>query len=199
MEIGEAHARELEKQRRRKEALSEACAGALSGAGTVAFEPGCGHGHWLTAFAQDHPGETCVGIDLVSLRIRRALAKAQKRDLPRLHFFKAELGEFLDVLPPGIRFEPIVFLFPDPWPKKRHHRRRMIQAETLSRLAERTAPGGRLCFRTDDCDYFEWTRRHLEAHPDWAIDPGASWPHETETYFQNLMDRYDSAVARRIG
>jgi tRNA (guanine-N7-)-methyltransferase len=197
VDISESHARELDRQRRRKEALRRACAEALPAEGAIVFEPGCGHGHWLTAYAADHPDKTCVGIDLVSLRIRRALTKAAKRELPGLHFFKAELGEFLDVLPVGLRFELIVFLFPDPWPKKRHHRRRMIQTASLSRLAERTVPGSRLCFRTDDHGYFEWALEHLEAHPGWEIDPAAPWPHETGTYFQNFMDRYDSLVARR--
>jgi len=197
MEISEAHAKELEKQERRKVALRGEVASALAGAGPILFEPGCGHGHWLTSYAEAHPEEICVGIDLISLRVRKAQAKRNRRELPKLHFFKAELSEFLEVLPEAVRFAKVVFLFPDPWPKKRHFRRRMIQMDTLSELAARTVPGGYLCFRTDDRPYFDWTVEHLSEHPDWTVDPEAPWPHESETYFQKLMDGYHSVVARR--
>ncbi len=197
--ISESHARELAKQTERKAALKAEVEAALEGRDRILFEAGCGHGHWLTDYAAAHPGQTCVGIDLISLRIRKARAKRDKRALPNLHFFKAELGEFLEVLPRRIRFDLTVLLFPDPWPKARHHRRRMVQPGFLDEVAARTDPGGRFCFRSDDRPYYDWTVEHLEAHPAWEIDPGATWPHEMETYFQSLMDEYFSVIARRLG
>ena len=199
MEISPAHARELEKQRLRKDALKADCESALAGCATLFFEAGCGHGHWLTSYAEAHPGQVCVGIDLIALRIRKALAKRDKRGLENLHFFKAELGEFLEVLPPEIRFDSTILLFPDPWPKARHHRRRMVQQGMLDELARRTRPGGCFYFRSDDRDYYNWTLEHLEANANWQIDLEAEWPHETETYFQSLMDGYFSVVARLVG
>jgi tRNA (guanine-N7-)-methyltransferase len=198
MEISEAHARELEKQKQRKVALQVDCAAALEGVDRILFEAGCGHGHWLTSYAEENPAQSCVGIDLISWRIRKGLDKRDKRQLKNLHFFKAELGEFLEVLPAHIRFDMTVLLFPDPWPKARHHRRRMVQAAFLDEVARRTDVGGHFCFRSDDLPYYEWTVEHLQAHPDWEIDTTAEWPHETETYFQVLMDGYHSVVARRI-
>lgn len=198
MEISEGYARELAKQVQRKAALREECVAALGDAGTILFEAGCGHGHWLTSYAEAHPEQTCVGIDLISWRIRKGLDKRDKRGLKNLHFYKAELGEFLEVLPPHIRFHRTVLLFPDPWPKARHHRRRMVQPAFLDEVARRTDSGGEFCFRSDDRPYFDWAIEHLEAHPEWEIDTSASWPHETETYFQDLMETYFSVVARRV-
>ncbi|WP_269523912.1 tRNA (guanosine(46)-N7)-methyltransferase TrmB [Coraliomargarita parva] len=197
--ISDSHARELAKQAVRKSTLRAECEAALEGVDRILFEAGCGHGHWLTSYAEAHPEQVCVGVDLISLRIRKALDKRNKRDLENLHFFKAELGEFLEVLPERIRFDLTVLLFPDPWPKARHHRRRMVQPDFLDEVARRTEPGGRFCFRSDDRPYYEWTLEHLEVHPLWEIDPEADWPHEMETYFQGLMDEYFSVVARRIG
>ena len=197
-EITAAHARELEKQRQRKDALREACDAAFAGVDRILFEAGCGHGHWLTSYAEAHTAQTCAGIDLISWRIRKGLDKCAKRQLQNLHFFKAELGEFLEVLPQRIRFDLTVLLFPDPWPKAKHHRRRMVQSGLLDELARRTDAGGRFCFRSDDLPYYEWTVQHLEAHPEWCIDPSAEWPHEMETYFQEMMDGYHSVVARRV-
>lgn len=195
MEVSEGHARELAKQAARKAALREECRCLLQGVERIVFEAGCGHGHWLTAYAEAHPEQTCVGIDLIAHRIRKGQEKCTKRQLSNLHFFKAELGEFLEVLPQDIRFEMTVFLFPDPWPKARHHRRRMIQNGLLDALAARTDKGGQLCFRSDDRSYFDWTMELLEAHPCWEVDASADWPLEMETYFQSLMEQYDSVVA----
>ncbi|TVP75845.1 MAG: tRNA (guanosine(46)-N7)-methyltransferase TrmB [Puniceicoccaceae bacterium] len=197
-EISEAHARELAKQAARKEDLSRSVVADLSGCQRILFEAGCGHGHWLCDFAAAHPDIHCVGIDLISWRIRKANDKKAKRDLGNLHFYKAELAEFLEVLPPAIRFERTVLLFPDPWPKAKHHRRRMVQAAFLDEVARRSDPGGEFCFRTDDRPYFDWTLEHLEAHPEWMIDEAAPWPYESETYFQSLMSSFDSVVAKRV-
>ena len=199
MEISAAHARELEKQKQRKKVLKSELTTALEGVGHVLFEAGCGHGHWLTSYAEQHPEQVCVGIDLVTGRVRKAIQKRDKRQLRNLHFFKAELTEFLEVLPESVRFDRTVLLFPDPWPKAKHHRRRMVQTQFMDVLAERTDPGGWFCFRSDDVPYCEWTIEHLEAHPRWEIDASAVWPHETETYFQEMMESYQSVIARRVG
>ena len=196
-ELTEKHARALAHRRERVRGLREEVGRDLAGAGRVVFEPGCGHGHWLADYAAAHPDRTCVGIDLVSKRIRKACAKAEKWELPNLLFFKAELTEFLEALPGPVRFDMTVFLFPDPWPKARHHRRRMVQPHTLDALGARTDPGGLLCFRSDNADYCEWTRAMLEEHPLWDRDGTAAWPHEHGTYFQEFMDAYVSLVARR--
>ena len=196
-EITEAHARELEKQAARKAELVKTCRADLAGVDRILFEAGCGHGHWLTDYAEANPGMICAGIDLISWRIRKGNEKKAKRGLQNLHFYKAELSEFLGALPAAIRFDRTVLLFPDPWPKAKHHRRRMVQPSFLDEVARRTDRGGEFCFRSDDRPYFDWTVEHLSEHPEWEIDESAQWPYESETYFQSLMDEYYSVVAKR--
>ena len=196
-EITEAHARELEKQAARKAELVKTCRADLAGVDRILFEAGCGHGHWLTDYAEANPSMICAGIDLISWRVRKGNEKKAKRGLQNLHFYKAELSEFLGALPVGIRFDRTVLLFPDPWPKAKHHRRRMVQPSFLDEVARRTDWGGEFCFRSDDRPYFDWTVEHLSEHPDWEIDESAQWPYESETYFQSLMDGYYSVVAKR--
>jgi len=74
----------------------------------------------------------------------------------------------------------------------------MVQTGLLDEVARRTDVGGRFCFRSDDLPYYEWTVEHLQAHPEWQIDAQAEWPHEMETYFQEMMESYHSVVARRV-
>lgn len=198
MEISEEYAQALAKQEVRKAALRAELEADLLGKDRILFEAGCGHGHWLTSYAEKYPDKFCVGIDLITWRIRKCLEKRNKRGLEHLHFYKADLGEFLDALPEGIRLERTVLLFPDPWPKARHHRRRMVQTAFLDEVARRTEIGDTFCFRSDDRPYFDWTVEHLQVHPDWEIDENLPWPYETETYFQRLMDEYYSVIARRV-
>ena len=196
-ETTEAHVRELAKQAARKAELHARCRADLAGVGRIIFEAGCGHGHWLADYAEVNPGVFCVGIDLISWRIRKGNEKKAKRGLQNLHFYKAELGEFLGALPEAIRFDRTILLFPDPWPKAKHHRRRMVQSSLLDEVARRTDRGGEFCFRSDDRPYFDWTLGHLSEHPEWEIDESGLWPYESETYFQSLMDEYYSVVAKR--
>jgi tRNA (guanine-N7-)-methyltransferase len=196
--VNASHALELDKQARRRELLRETLSLRLGEAKSCLLEPGCGHGHWLTAYAGQHPEAVCVGLDLLGERIEKARAKATRAGLDRVHFIKAELLECLQCLPEGLKLGTIVFLFPDPWPKKRHHRRRMIQMETLTALAQRATADATLYFRSDDADYVEWTREMLHAHPAWQLDDTLPWLFEQETLFQRRMGSYQSLQARRI-
>ena len=161
------------------------------------LEIGCGHGHFLSDFAEAHPEESCIGIDLISRRVARAGNKKDKRELIKLTFLKAQATEFLETLPENAQFRLIFILFPDPWPKKRHFRRRLIQPESLDLLAKHSQAGARLCFRTDHKGYFEWAVEHMRAHALWYIDDTEPWPYEAGSYFQSLMTDYLSFVAVR--
>lgn len=160
----------------------------------ITLELGCGHGHYLTSYAEKHPEQVCLGADLITKRIEKACAKAEKRKLDRLHFMKADANQLLQALPDDLQFSEVFILFPDPWPKKRHHKNRLIQTEFLSNLKKRMAKGGILYFRTDHTEYFEWARECIGQHSQWYIAKDAPWPHEAESYFQNLMDSWHSLV-----
>lgn len=173
-------------------------ADALTGTRGLTLEIGCGHGHFLAAYAQTFPQEFCLGLDLISKRIERANRKRELAALANLAFFKAEATELLLALPEHCRLAKIFFLFPDPWPKKRHHKNRLIQPEMLDRLAAKASAGTRLHFRTDHAEYFDWSREIIDAHPLWTRLPDAPWPFEHETYFQSILpDAHQSLIAER--
>lgn len=161
----------------------------------LTLEAGCGHGHFLTAFASQHPNSTCLGVDVVSKRIRKALSKRDKRDLDNLHFVKGALDELLEALPARISLERIFMLFPDPWPKKRHHKHRMLQAQLLTTFANRATTGCKLHFRSDHSENFAWAMQQISDHPNWRIDSNEPWPFEHSSFFQELMESYQSFTA----
>jgi len=173
-------------------------AAALDGRTSLTFELGCGHGHWLAAYGAAHPDEFCVGIDLITHRVERSVRKQTLGKLDNVLFLKAEATEFLDALPATVALRKIFILYPDPWPKKKHHKNRFINAENLARLAAHAAAGARLHFRTDNADYFAWTGEHLAAHPGWRVEPAAAWPFEQKTFFEERMkERRDMFADRR--
>src|SRR5262245_42435766 len=81
---------------------------------TFVWELGCGHGHFLAAYAQANPHVLCIGIDIVGERIRRALRKRDRAQLKNLFFLHAEAYLFLETLPESARFSDLFVLFPDP-------------------------------------------------------------------------------------
>ena len=159
------------------------------------WEIGCGHGHFLTAYAQTHPDEVCIGIDIVSERIGRAIRKRDRAKLTNLHFIHAEARLFLETLPDTAAFSRLFVLFPDPWPKLRHHKHRILQPDFLAAAAARAGEGARLYFRTDYQPYFNDVRATLSAHPDW-LPTEEPWPFEHETVFQSRAEQYHSLVVK---
>lgn len=191
------HAQHLAFKEERIAKLRSTLEAAFAPGTSIHLELGCGHGHWLTAFAENHSEKACLGVDLITHRIRKAEAKKGKRALRNLHFLKAEASELLAAWPADRPLADVFMLFPDPWPKARHHKNRMVQREFLDKMAELMPAGGHFFFRTDHADYFDWTRDRLSAHHQWKIVPDKAWPWETETYFQGMMDSWQSIVAER--
>lgn len=159
----------------------------------ITLEIGCGHGHFLNAYAQAHPDEHCLGLDLLADRIARAQKKARRAGLTNLAFFHAEARLLLEALPAPVRLGRIFILFPDPWPKLRHHKHRILQADFLSALADRSTPETRVYFRTDYRPYFEAARETAERHERWRL-VAEPWPFEHSTVFQERADQHHSLV-----
>jgi tRNA (guanine-N7-)-methyltransferase len=161
------------------------------------LEIGCGHGHWLNAYSDINRDITCVGIDLISKRIQKSNNKKDSFGRNNLFFYKAEANEFLHFKPLNIKIRNIFILFPDPWPKKRHHKRRLIQNEFLDLLKLHVCDKSLIYFRTDHLDYLKWTEEKFQNSENWKII-GDKWPFEHETFFQNLLPNYKSLVAKFV-
>jgi tRNA (guanine-N7-)-methyltransferase len=161
------------------------------------WEVGSGHGHFLAAYSKAHPDISCVGVDITSDRIVRANRKRERGRLKNLHFVRAEADDFLAAMPGGARFTSIFILFPDPWPKRRHHKNRVVTQAFLATVAGKSEKGAGLYFRTDHKPYFDAVLSLIGAHPDWEKSDTATWPFEEESVFQRRAPRHFSLVAAR--
>ena len=169
----------------------------LIGQDRITLEIGSGHGHFLTGYAAVRPQQFCVGIDIIQDRWERSERKRGRAAVENLAFFRAEAREFLTALPANVLLAEIFILFPDPWPKRRHHKNRIIQPDVLDELAQRCVPGARLYFRTDHAEYFDAARQTVSAHPAWSTLPTGEWPFELPTVFQTRAPSYQSLIAER--
>ena len=184
--------------RRRILALKEVLASINLSHHDLTLEIGCGHGHYMAAYAEAHPDEHCLAIDIIQERLDKASRKTERAGLKNVVWLNAAAEDLLEALPPETRFtRKILVLFPDPWPKRRHWKNRLIQPAFLDRLAPLSAPGTLLCFRTDHASYFEAAQDMIGQHPKWQINPTLPWPFEQSTVFAAKAPSYQSLVAER--
>ncbi len=171
----------------RRQALRETLARELSGVHRLTLEVGCGHGHWLAAYAARHRERFCLGFDLLQGRVEKAVSKLERAGLGHARVIKAEAVELLEEWPSGPLLDQVFILYSDPWPKCRHHKNRVLQPSFLELVAGRCVPGARLHFRTDHEEYGEWARVRMGAHPRWRMLENEPWPFEQETVFERVM------------
>ena len=124
---------------------------------------GCGKGRFLLARAAAHPDVQFLGIDRMLVRIRKLDRKVQRAGLHNVKLLRLEAFYSLQHLLPDHRIRTIYIFFPDPWPKRRHHRRRLFSPEFLDVLWSRLAAGGTVQVATDHLDYFAEIRKCLAA------------------------------------
>ena len=167
--------------------------------GAIVWEVGCGHGHFLVDYAAKQPTKFCLGVDITQERIERGQKKSSRAKLANCYFVRCEAREFLLALPTGATLEEIWVLFPDPWPKKRHHKNRIMQPDFLEQVANRAGQGARLYFRTDHEEYFQAVASMLPEIKTWVRAPADQefWPADLATVFQARAPSYRSLVAIR--
>lgn len=142
----------------------------------VRLEIGFGGGEHLLAQAQMHPRTGFIGSDAFVNAIAKALAGVEERKLSnvRLHF--GDAAHLIDWLPEG-SLARLDLLYPDPWPKKRHWKRRFVQDASLARIARVLKPGGEFRFATDIADYAAWTLQRVLRSSDfvWTAEKADDW------------------------
>jgi len=142
----------------------------------VRLEIGFGGAEHLVAQAGSHPRAGFIGSDGFINAIAKALAAidADKLDNVRLHH--GDASELIDWLPDGA-LSRIDLLYPDPWPKRRHWKRRFIQDESLKRLARILKSGGELRFATDIADYAAYALARVLRSKDfvWTAERADDW------------------------
>jgi tRNA (guanine-N7-)-methyltransferase len=150
----------------------------------VWLEVGFGAGEHLHWQAQQHPNVGLIGAEPFVNGVAKLLSKFDDGTPTNIRLHMGDARQIIDALPDA-SLGRVFILFPDPWPKTRHHKRRFIQTEMLDTLARVMKPGAELRFGSDDAPLVEYTLERLMAHPafawtatcaeDWRGRP-ADWP-----------------------
>ena len=162
----------------------------------VWLEIGFGAGEHLAEQAERRLEIGFIGCEVFEDGIVRLLGEVARRGLGNICLFADDARLLLAALPPS-SIGRVFILFPDPWPKRRHHKRRLVAPATLDLLADVMSDGAELRLATDDRDYLAWMLEHTIAHPDfvWLARRPADWRERPEDW---PATRYE-AKARAAG
>jgi tRNA (guanine-N7-)-methyltransferase len=140
------------------------------------LEIGFGGGEHLAAEALAHPNTGYIGCEAFLNGIAKVLALVEASSLRNVRLYNGDARSVIEALPSGI-LDGVYLLYPDPWPKRRHHRRRFLSTEMLARLARVMHPGAELRFATDLDDNAGWTLAQVLRSPDfsWAAAEPKDW------------------------
>lgn len=153
----------------------------------VEVDIGCGKGRFLLARAAAHPDVQYLGIERLLLRVRKIDRKALRGGLANLRLVRLEAAYTLRYFIPEHAVQRFYLLFPDPWPKRRHHKRRVFDEAFRTLLWTRLVPGGELQVATDHLDYFEEMRRQLDDDPRFEAVPAMERAPEEQTDFELIF------------
>lgn len=161
----------------------------FAGADSVRVESGFGGGEHLMAEAAAHPNTGFIGIEPFLNGMAKALVAIDERKLSNVRLHHGDATDMLAWLPKSslARFD---LLYPDPWPKKRHWKRRFVQDKSVAEIANAVRPGGEFRFASDIPSYIEWTLTRLLRSPDFiwtaeqADDWRKPWPGFTRTRYE---------------
>ncbi len=133
-------------------------------AGPVHIEIGSGKGTFLVAQAKAQPEVNFLGIEWARKFYRHAVDRIGRWGLRNVRILRAEAATFLREAVPADSVDCFHVYFPDPWPKKRHRKRRFLQSANLEVLIRCLKPGGEIRIATDHADYFEQIRQVTSAY-----------------------------------
>ena len=164
------------------------------GAAEVWLEIGFGGGEHMAAQAAARPEMLMIGAEPFLNGVASGLRHIDERKLSNVRLHDGDARELLPRLPEA-SLDRVFVLFPDPWPKARHRKRRLVEPATIADLARLLRPGGRLRFASDVADYVDWALERILAQPAfrWPAQKAADW---REPPADHVTTRYEE---KRLG
>ncbi|GEP45401.1 tRNA (guanosine(46)-N7)-methyltransferase TrmB [Brevifollis gellanilyticus] len=159
-------------------------------------ELGCGDGTFLFGMAKQHPERDFLGLERMLGRVHKTMRKIRNGGLTNAKVLRLESGYSTGWLLPTASVSRLHLLCPDPWPKKKHFPRRLVnQDEFLNGLARVLMPGGEFLLKTDDAVYFEDAQVSLAARPEFER---LDWPEDAFFYPTTDFEAHWLAMGRSM-
>jgi tRNA (guanine-N7-)-methyltransferase len=182
----------------------------LQDAKELIVELGSGSGGHLIELAKQDPSATCIGLELRYKRAFRTIQKSEHLGLKNIHVLRGDGRNFLRSFIGNGAVSRFYVNFPDPWPKRREQKNRILSASFLREIADWLHPSGLLVFRTDQHDYFEQVMGLIQKHKcglevneateDLTIAPLSIKLHTTEFEHMFLQkgEKINALIAKRL-
>ncbi len=156
----------------------------------IHIEIGMGKGKFIMGMAEANPDVNYIGIEKYSTVLLRAIQKMEEHELPNIVFVRMDAEEICEVFDKD-EIDKIYLNFSDPWPKDRHAKRRLPSKEFLARYNEILVPDGRLEFKTDNQELFDFALEELEP-AGWKAEVVTRDLHHDEVLSAgNIMTEYE--------
>ncbi len=164
----------------------------VSGGRETWLEIGFGGGEHLAHQAALHPDICFIGAEPFVNGVAKLLAQIETNDLVNIRIHDGDVRDLLGDLPASA-LDRILLLYPDPWPKARHHKRRLVNQATLTQFHRLLKPRGLFLFASDWPDYVEWTRTEVAAQGGFVEKGDSARP------FEDWIETRYETKARREG
>jgi tRNA (guanine-N7-)-methyltransferase len=155
---------------------------------------GCGDGTFLCELARKNPERNFLGIDKMAGRVAKVCRKAATLDNVRV--LNVESSYAVRYLLPEASVSTFYLLFPDPWPKRRHHRRRIVTIDFLESVYRALEADGMVRIATDQCDYFQQVARAVGSNPRFAVVDMEDRPDLPTTKFERRFVGAGASIYR---
>ncbi len=153
------------------------------------IELGAGDGSFIVQHASRHPGRNFIAVERLLGRLRKTDRKGQRMGLRNLRAVRMEASYFLEFMVPEASASAIHVYFPDPWPKRRHRKNRLINEEFAKSAAGALSEGGIVHLRTDDADYFAQMKQVFDNASEFSATETDSALASTITDFEREFTR----------
>ena len=142
----------------------------------VRLEVGFGGAEHLLARAKEYPNTLFIGIEPFLNGVAKALAGIEKDKLTNIRLHHGDARDIFDLLPDNC-VDHMDILYPDPWPKPRHFKRRLVNEAFIKEISRIVKPGGKWCFASDICSYVDWALLRVNASGlfSWRAKQKADW------------------------
>ena len=158
----------------------------------VTVEIGSGNGHFLVDRAINCPDKNFIGTEILNGRAKKFNAKIEKRDLKNIVVFKGDARRFVWEFLYERMVSEFIILFPDPWPKKRHHKNRLLKGAFINMLGFRLTRGGTVTIATDFPEYREWIIQEFDKNGTFLCIRKGKDPVYPDTFSKTLFhERYE--------
>jgi tRNA (guanine-N7-)-methyltransferase len=133
----------------------------------IEIDLGAGDGDFFLAYAARYPGRNFLAVERLLGRAGKIDRKGRRRELLNLRVLRLESAYTIRYLCPTESVEVVHLMFPDPWPKQKHRKQRLLQTDFAQALIRALKPGGEFRFTTDHEEYFQTSTPILDALPGW--------------------------------